>query len=169
MAWNSTISEEYIHDHVTYLFGYLHLHAIDFKIFLMTAIHVSLNSSSSTWRIWRLWAQLIPLELSRSVDHNQALLSPSYCIKWLEKPTNIFQTFFYIPYIKSDYFTQWNEFEDTKKSRVKNNLDFLSFFHLFLDLFTSKVSKMIIWEIQYFGVQAQSRARQPKAKSHFCV
>ena len=29
--------------------------------------------------------------------------------------------------------------------------------------YTSKVSKMIIWAIQYFGVQARSRARQPKA------
>ena len=26
---------------------------------------------------------------------------------------------------------------------------------------TSKVSKMIVWSIQYFGVQARSRARQP--------
>ena len=27
--------------------------------------------------------------------------------------------------------------------------------------YTSKVSKMIIWKIQYFGVQARSRARHP--------
>ena len=34
---------------------------------------------------------------------------------------------------------------------------------------TSKVSKMIILQIQYFGVQARSRARQQKDVYHFKI
>ena len=37
------------------------------------------------------------------------------------------------------------------------------------NIFTSKVSKMIIWQIQYFGVQAPRRARQPKDVYHFKI
>ena len=36
-------------------------------------------------------------------------------------------------------------------------------------LSTSKVSKVIILKIQYFGVQARSRARQPKDVYHFKI
>ena len=32
---------------------------------------------------------------------------------------------------------------------------------------TSKVSKMIIWKIQYFGVQVRSWVRLPRLKNHF--
>ena len=43
------------------------------------------------------------------------------------------------------------------------NFNVYQFARLEVNIFTSKVSKMIIWQIQYFGVQAQSWVRLPKA------
>ena len=43
------------------------------------------------------------------------------------------------------------------------------YFMQIASFYTSKVSKMIILQIQYFGVQARSRARQPKDVYHFKI
>ena len=60
--------------------------------------------------------------------------------------------------------------QSVEKIRNTHHQNNISLNQLFSNFFiTSKVSKMIIWEIQYFGVQAQSRVRQPEAKSRFYV